>query len=384
MSNEVIKKCPLCSKEFSNGEMFCSFCGGSLYVPKGSVSPMQPVQSAQSTESTQNTHLTQPIQESNCTPSFQQSQPIEIEQNGVPMQSTQSIYTVPNIPTKTPVKKMKKKLPKWAYIVIGGFGFFIFLLIVISSICIHEWNSATCLAPETCDICGETRGDVIEHEWKEATCSTPKTCSLCGTSEGEALGHSVEKWNLLSKSTCSVKGKTMGKCTVCKETVIKELDLLPHTEGKWEVTKSATKDAKGEQSIKCTVCKSVIKTKEYELSPKEIEKEYKSKCAKYSYDKIARSPDQYKGKQAKIYGKVVQVMQQKIAGKIFYTLRVGTGGSYYYDNVVYVVYTADESEPRILEDDMITVYGELKGEYTYETVMGNEITIPYMSGEYID
>ena len=31
-----------------------------------------------------------------------------------------------------------------------------------------------------------------EHTWGEATCTAPKTCSLCGETEGEALGHTEE------------------------------------------------------------------------------------------------------------------------------------------------------------------------------------------------
>lgn len=350
-----VKKCSMCGKEFYEGEQFCSICGGILYVPNSSFN------------------------------STQQAQTIQFVQSNQPAQYTQMVgQTQQVMQPMSPNQKDKKKLPKWAYIIMGGFGALIILLVVLSSICFHEWNPATCLAPETCAECGKTRGETLDHEWVEASCKSPKTCAVCKTTEGEALGHSVKEWKNVSKSTCTAKGKDEGTCTVCKETVIKELDLLSHTKGKWEVTKSATKNSKGEQCIKCTVCKAVIETKEYELSPEEIEKEYKSKCEKYSYDKIARSPNEYKGKQARIYGKVLQVMQQKLAGSIFYTLRIGTGGSYYYDNVVYVVYSADENEPRILEDDMVTVYGELKGEYTYETVMGNEITIPYMSGEYID
>ena len=65
--------------------------------------------------------------------------------------------------------------------------------------CEHDWTPATCTAPKTCSICGETEGEALGHSWNNATCTTPKTCSVCGETEGEALGHNYEN----------------GSCTVC-------------------------------------------------------------------------------------------------------------------------------------------------------------------------
>ena len=39
----------------------------------------------------------------------------------------------------------------------------------------HDWQEATCSAPKTCSVCGETEGSVKNHNWQEATCSAPKT-----------------------------------------------------------------------------------------------------------------------------------------------------------------------------------------------------------------
>jgi len=36
-----------------------------------------------------------------------------------------------------------------------------------------------------------------------------------------------------------------------------------------------------------------------------------------------------------------------------------------------------------LEDDIINMYGTIKGTKTYETVMGNDMTIPYLEAQYI-
>ena len=48
-------------------------------------------------------------------------------------------------------------------------------------------------------------------------------------------------------------------------------------------------------------------------------------------------------------------------------------------DVVYVKYKKfDKAEDRILEDDIITVWGQLNGTYTYKAVNGSQITIPLL------
>ena len=49
----------------------------------------------------------------------------------------------------------------------------------------HSWIAATCTAPKTCSICGETEGPSLGHDWREASYAVPKTCVRCGITEGE-------------------------------------------------------------------------------------------------------------------------------------------------------------------------------------------------------
>lgn len=98
------------------------------------------------------------------------------------------------------------------------------------------------------------------------------------------------------------------------------------------------------------------------------------------YKAISRDPDSYEGNLYKFDGKVVQVMESSQSdGTTLVALRVATKGGY--DNVVYVVYTRGAGEARILEDDKVTVHGTSKGLYTYETVMGAEVTIPMIAAD---
>lgn len=101
-----------------------------------------------------------------------------------------------------------------------------------------------------------------------------------------------------------------------------------------------------------------------------------------TYDQIARTPDEYKGEKVKFYGRVVQVIE----GDDDVYLRVATKkASYgYYDNVIFVSYPSSTVPSRVLEEDMITIYGISQGLYTYESTMGGNITIPYVSADQID
>lgn len=115
---------------------------------------------------------------------------------------------------------------------------------------------------------------------------------------------------------------------------------------------------------------------------KKAKKDYIASCKTYKYKDIARNPDKYFGKRAKFKGEVVQVIE----GYYDTTLRVDvTKGKYgIYTDTMYVVYTPkSSSESRILEDDIITIYGELSGIETYETIMGSRVSIPRIDAEYI-
>ncbi len=94
------------------------------------------------------------------------------------------------------------------------------------------------------------------------------------------------------------------------------------------------------------------------------------------YKNASRYPDQYKGKNVRFSGKVLQVIDTWL-GKAY---RISSSGSW--DNVVYVLDMGEDSVP-LIEDDYVTVFGTYAGNMTYETVMGAKMTIPEVYGEKI-
>ncbi len=114
------------------------------------------------------------------------------------------------------------------------------------------------------------------------------------------------------------------------------------------------------------------------------ESEYKASCSSITYKDIARQPDSYKGQNIMFTGEVMQVSESSYSNKVVLLIQVTKDQYGYWDDLVYVTYTLPEGAPRILEDDIVKFYGECKGTYTYETVMGSNNTIPSVSALYID
>ena len=261
----------------------------------------------------------------------------------------------------------------------------ILCLVLTACACKHEWKNATCTKPKTCTKCNETEGEPLGHAWIDATCTEAKTCSRCGLTEGEPLGHQVSEWAVTTEPTCTTKGARTGSCEICHESVTEAIDIIAHTPGDWSVTTEPTEDKPGEKTQYCTVCGAVIATEAYELSAEEIEQQFKDKCTVYSYETIARDPESYNGTYGCYTGKVIQAMESTLYGLKTDTLRINiTKTSYSYTDTIYVTYTASTDASRILEDDIVTIWGINKGTTSYETVLGATVTLPMVQAKYLE
>lgn len=93
-----------------------------------------------------------------------------------------------------------------------------------------------------------------------------------------------------------------------------------------------------------------------------------------TYDQLARTPDDYKGKKVKFKGKVVQVLE----GTSDTQIRLAVNGNY--DTILYCSVPKNlTSSTRILEDDYITIMGVSTGLLSYKSTLGGTITIPGVS-----
>ena len=110
------------------------------------------------------------------------------------------------------------------------------------------------------------------------------------------------------------------------------------------------------------------------------EEEYRAECKVFLYEDIFRNPDTYNKELAKFTGEVFQVMRD---GNDLRLLVNVTKTAYGYEDTIYVYYDVS-GKTNILEGDIITIYGELRGLETYESVLGTQITIPLMYAKFID
>lgn len=90
-----------------------------------------------------------------------------------------------------------------------------------------------------------------------------------------------------------------------------------------------------------------------------------------TFEDLARNPDSHIGEKVTFFGKVIQVMESD-EGYTQYRFAVNED----YDTVVYLEISQDLLESRILEDDLLTIYGESYGTISYDSTLGGKITIP--------
>ncbi len=115
--------------------------------------------------------------------------------------------------------------------------------------------------------------------------------------------------------------------------------------------------------------------------------EYKTLCKTIPYKDLSRTPDTYKLENLYFKGKVIQVVEDTKEGLV--QLRIDTKMSNYEyvendytDDTIYVIIDKYDKNNRILEDDIVEIWGVYTGIFTYESVMGNEVSLPALLGVY--
>lgn len=97
-----------------------------------------------------------------------------------------------------------------------------------------------------------------------------------------------------------------------------------------------------------------------------------------TYEQLARTPDDFEGKKVKFTGEVVQLIEGDTSNSIRFAVNSD------YDSMLYCEYDKSIVSTRVLEDDIITIYGTSYGLYSYQSTMGGKITIPAVIIDKID
>lgn len=111
--------------------------------------------------------------------------------------------------------------------------------------------------------------------------------------------------------------------------------------------------------------------------------EYIDRCRTISYEKLARNPDSYKGDYLTFVGEVIQVVEfgNEVQLRVNVT-EYEVYGTYYSKDTIFVTTKLPANGSRILEKDIIRLYGVCEGLYTYTSIWGASISIPGIYAEY--
>jgi len=107
--------------------------------------------------------------------------------------------------------------------------------------------------------------------------------------------------------------------------------------------------------------------------------EKKSDAITISYDELMRNSDNYKEANVYFRGRIFSVTETYDDN---YDLLVATRSEAYigyYKDVIWINYKGS----RLLEDDIIDIWGYVKGLKTYTTVLGSQKTIPELDAYYL-
>lgn len=123
--------------------------------------------------------------------------------------------------------------------------------------------------------------------------------------------------------------------------------------------------------------------------PAKVESEFKDSCETIDFETLSRNPDKYKGNNYKFTGEVIQVQESSWGDTVDLRINITKEEFEYIDDVmwtdtIYATVEIPEGEDKILEDDILTFWGTCEGDYTYETVLGNSITLPKISIKYYE
>lgn len=103
----------------------------------------------------------------------------------------------------------------------------------------------------------------------------------------------------------------------------------------------------------------------------------KAQAVTIPYDDLFRYNERHVGKIVRYVGKVLQVQENEclLCDNPGYVLRVAVTEDRYgfWDDPIWVEYAGTD---RFLEDDTVTVWGEVAGLQKYSAVLGNQVTIP--------
>lgn len=177
-------------------------------------------------------------------------------------------------------------------------------------------------------------------------------------------------------------------CKYCKEEIKKSATICPHCNKKQGLTGGETLvytiiiiavmifGLKACTEIQSGYDKASENAEISSQAEKMSESEYKESCTAVSFEDIARDKNALEGDDVTFTGEIIQVMDDT------YRINVTKTDYGYTDTIIFEI-DSDDLEENILEGDIVTIWGTSKGFVSYESVLGEEITVPNIRAIYI-
>lgn len=121
--------------------------------------------------------------------------------------------------------------------------------------------------------------------------------------------------------------------------------------------------------------------------PEISEDDYKAECQAVDYKELCRYPEKYEGTKIVVKVKVSQIIDANFSGseKAWRTYTDNSGYGFYADDEYYMLDKRGGDAVKILEDDIITVYGEFSGlEKITRALISTTDELPRIEVKYAD
>lgn len=331
-------KCPGCSREVDDAFEYCPYCGKRMpevWAPAGTVDAEVPTPPAVEGAAPPETGLTEtPVRE----------QP-------------------PAAPRK------KKSFSEWwsglsrkGKVIVVAVGAFILLVIIAApfSATEKEKKADNTVKEET------SQSAVTEEKEEEPEKTVDAFITITNVRDGQELtvGPSVIAGTAKEECSITCNGAPVGFAAGT-------MDFAPTVminEGANTVSFVVT-DKKGKTYNKNVTVTGILAPETYKaVSP-----------AGPPFANLNKNPDSYAGTRCQYRGKVVQCMES--GGMTDIRMDITPMGYGYWTDTIYVTYAG--TTPAV-EDNIIIVYGTVKGSYTYTSQANYEITLPCIDARYVD
>jgi|GEM_PF-4119422 len=125
----------------------------------------------------------------------------------------------------------------------------------------------------------------------------------------------------------------------------------------------------------------VEKQKEIYLEQLEKQKitEYKASCKTYAFRVLNKNPDSFAGERIKLRGQILQI-QEDSTGTFMLVQMTYQGYDIWSDNVAVFYF----DQVGVYEQDVITIWGEVIGAFSYKSRAGWDLTVPSIKAKYIE